>query len=77
MMFSARQLLWFTGGLGIGIGISVLVAPQAGVTTRRLLRRRVSASLHDSATRGNAAEAYASHSASEEGMPEGPIQLRQ
>ena len=75
-MLSAKHLLWFSAGLGIGLGISVLIAPGEGVATRTILRRRVSASLHDAAQAEQAAEQYASHSASEEGMAEGPIQVR-
>jgi hypothetical protein len=75
-MLSAKHLLWFSAGLGMGLGISVLVAPGDGVATRTLLRRRVSASLHNAARAEQAAEQYASHSATEEGMAEGPIQMR-
>jgi hypothetical protein len=76
-MLSAKHLLWFSAGLGMGLGISVLIAPRQGVATRTLLRRHASASLHNAARAERAAEQYASHSATEEGMAEGPIQMRQ
>jgi hypothetical protein len=72
---SMKDLLCFSAGLGIGIGISVLVAPCQGVATRKLLRRRRLAS-HHAAPADQAAEDYASDSATEEGMAEGPLQLR-
>jgi hypothetical protein len=75
-MSSAKHLLWFSAGLGVGLGFSVLMAPRAGIAARPLLRRRVSASQHNAARAEEAAEANASHSATGEGMAEGPIQLR-
>jgi len=75
-MLSMKDLLCFSAGLGIGAAISVLIAPRQGVATRKLLRRRASPSLHHAAPADQAAEDYASDSATEEGMAEGPVQLR-
>jgi hypothetical protein len=72
---SVKDLLCFSVGLGIGIGISLLVAPGQGVATRIILRRPSLAS-HQAAPADQAADDHASSSASEEGMAEGPVQLR-
>ena len=73
-MLSMKNLMCFSAGLGIGVGISMLAAPREGAATRELLRRRAIASLHNAATADQAADDYASGSATDEGMAEGPIQ---
>jgi hypothetical protein len=76
-MLSMKDLLYFSAGLGIGVGISLLVAPREGVSMPNLLRSRAFESLHNAARADQVADDYASHSATEDGMAEGPIQLRQ
>ncbi len=34
-----RALLWFVAGLGVGAGLALLFAPQAGRETRQMLAR--------------------------------------
>jgi hypothetical protein len=70
-----KHLLCFSAGLGIGVALSVLAAPREGVATREILRRRVPASLRRKSRADQIADDYASHSATEEGMAEGPIQM--
>ena len=71
-MFAVRDLVCFAAGLGIGLTIAVLATPQKGVANRNFLRRRAVSAIRTAARADDMAEEYAGHSATDEGMAEGP-----
>ena len=74
-MWAVKNLLSFSAGIGIGLGIGVLATPHAGVAKRRVRGRRF-AGAQAAARMQHLAEQYAGDSATDEGMAEGPVELR-
>jgi hypothetical protein len=74
-MFALRGLVCFAAGLGVGLAIAVLATPHRGLANRNFLRRRTVADMRTAARAAHMAEEYASHSATDEGMAEGPVEL--
>ena len=75
-MSAATNLRFFSVGLGIGLGIGVLATPRAGLAKRRLLHRRALADQQAATRTHHLAEPYAGQGATDEGMAEGPVELR-
>jgi hypothetical protein len=74
-MSALRGLVCFAAGLGIGLTIAVFATPHKGVANRNFLRRRAVAFTRTAARAAQMAEEYAGHSATDEGMAEGPVEL--
>lgn len=73
-MFGVRDLHCFAAGLGIGFAIAVLATPQKGLASRYFLRRRAATAMGTAARADRMAEESAGDSATDEGMPEGPVE---